>query len=101
MLFTLRIVRRACRFFGAGGAGAPVVAGAPMVAGAGSAALPTATLPRPEMPAADECCGNGCEECVFTEYTSQLRAWEAATRAAAAAEAGSDAGRSQPACGAG
>jgi hypothetical protein len=33
------------------------------------------------MPAADECCGEGCRDCVFNDYMDALAAWEAAEAA--------------------
>lgn len=32
--------------------------------------------PRPEEPDPDECCGGGCERCVFDLYDERLRAWK-------------------------
>lgn len=42
---------------------------------------------RPEEPSDDECCGNGCEVCVWTEYSDRLAAWQAAQEAAPSAAA--------------
>jgi len=30
------------------------------------------------MPAPEECCGEGCRDCVFNDYLEALAAWEAA-----------------------
>lgn len=32
--------------------------------------------PQPERPLANDCCGGGCADCVFTLYLRDLRAWE-------------------------
>ncbi|MCC6867955.1 MAG: oxidoreductase [Burkholderiales bacterium] len=36
--------------------------------------------PRPRKPDLDECCGNGCDPCVFDRYDDALVAWERACR---------------------
>mmetsp|Transcript_9501 Transcript_9501/g.16241 ORF Transcript_9501/g.16241 Transcript_9501/m.16241 type:complete len:113 (+) Transcript_9501:182-520(+) len=36
-------------------------------------------LERPEEPGAEDCCGNGCMNCVWTQYYERLRAYEEAT----------------------
>jgi hypothetical protein len=65
--------RRACRF------------GSAARTWVGAAARPFATAlsvprsqPRPTEPAPEECCGNGCERCVWTTYWEELAEWEAA-----------------------
>ncbi|XP_049840073.1 NADH-cytochrome b5 reductase-like [Schistocerca gregaria] len=41
-----------------------------------SLALP----PKPEEPRAEDCCGQGCQPCIFDIYQQQMRAWEAECR---------------------
>ena len=39
--------------------------------------------PRPEEPVEpdlNECCGNGCEPCVFDTYAKERRAWQQAVK---------------------
>ncbi|MGX5659100.1 oxidoreductase-like domain-containing protein [Castellaniella ginsengisoli] len=39
--------------------------------------------PRPEEPVEpdlNECCGNGCEPCVFDTYAEERRAWQQAVK---------------------
>jgi len=38
----------------------------------------TTALPRPQEPSPDECCGRGCEECVWMTYWKDLKCFEAA-----------------------
>ena len=45
--------------------------------------------PKPERPVEGECCGSGCEPCVYDYYYEALAKWEAATAEAATAEAAS------------
>jgi hypothetical protein len=32
--------------------------------------------PQPERPLANDCCGGGCADCVFTLYLRDLKAWD-------------------------
>ncbi len=33
--------------------------------------------PKPREPTENECCGNGCAQCVWTVYWEELQKWEA------------------------
>lgn len=37
--------------------------------------------PRPELPEPGDCCGGGCERCVFDVYEDHLREWQEAVAA--------------------
>lgn len=37
--------------------------------------------PEPQEPDLNDCCGNGCEPCVFDTYIEEKRAWERAIEA--------------------
>jgi hypothetical protein len=40
-------------------------------------AIPEPELPpQPERPLANDCCGGGCADCVFTLYLRDLKAWD-------------------------
>ena len=40
-------------------------------------AIPEPELPpQPERPLANDCCGGGCADCVFTLYIRDLKAWD-------------------------
>jgi len=41
----------------------------------------TQAPPRPQEPHRDECCGRGCDPCIFDYYDRALARWEAAVRA--------------------
>ncbi len=42
--------------------------------------VPLELPPKPRRPDLDECCGNGCDPCVFDRYHDALAAWERACR---------------------
>ncbi|MGQ0657222.1 MAG: oxidoreductase-like domain-containing protein [Chromatiales bacterium] len=37
--------------------------------------VPSSPLPPPEPPAPGECCGRGCERCVWVYYEEALERW--------------------------
>ena len=48
-------------------------------------AEPSRLPPPPREPDLDECCGNGCEPCVFDLYEARLARWRARCEALQAA----------------
>lgn len=44
--------------------------------------------PKPERPYDSDCCGNGCDPCIFTCYAEELARWQKAVDAATAAAGG-------------
>lgn len=60
---------------------------------ASESARADALPPKPEPPLDSDCCGNGCEVCVWTLHEEALERWRAEVRARSAGSAGADAGR--------
>lgn len=54
------------------------------MSGAGAARHPSELPPRPEPPLPGECCGRGCENCVWVYYERALQRWEERVAALAA-----------------